>query len=405
MKKIIRMILLMTVCMSFTVNVMAASIPAWTEIDGIFYNDKGEVIENAVAKGIDVSHHQGAIDWEKVSKTDIQFAIIRCGYGNDMTSQDDTYFKSNIAGCEKYGIPYGIYIYSYATNKTMAQSEANHVLRLIHETNANPTYPIWYDMEDSCQANLTAAVLGNIAETFCNAIISAGYDVGVYANLNWWNTKLTDKRFDAWKRWVAQYNSYCLYEGEYVMWQFTSQGTVDGIDGNTDLNIIFYHDCNVSGHSYTSWTVTKKSTCTETGTQTRKCTYCGNVETSAVSATGHNYKWVYTKKPTALQTGTKKKVCQTCGYVEKTQTVAKLKATGKLNRTRITLKCSKRYTKLKVKNLAKGDGVKSYKSSNKYIARIGKKGIIATGKKKGTATITVTLKSGKKLKLKVNVKK
>ena len=112
---------------------------AWGESNGKFYNDKLKQITGAVAKGLDVSHHQGKIDWEKVSKSDVDFVIIRCGYGNNLTSQDDKYFAQNVAGCEKYNIPYGIYIYSYALSKSDAKSEANHVLRLIKSTGAKPT--------------------------------------------------------------------------------------------------------------------------------------------------------------------------------------------------------------------------------------------------------------------------
>ena len=72
---------------------------AWTNVDGVFYNDKGEVIKGALSKGIDVSYHQGIIDWGKVKQTDIEFVLIRCGYGDDDIGQDDKYFKQNIQGC------------------------------------------------------------------------------------------------------------------------------------------------------------------------------------------------------------------------------------------------------------------------------------------------------------------
>ena len=139
---------------------------AWGESNGKFYNDKLKQITGAVAKGLDVSHHQGKIDWEKVSKSDVDFVIIRCGYGNNLTSQDDKYFAQNVAGCEKYNIPYGIYIYSYALSKSDAKSEANHVLRLIKSTGAKPTYPIYIDYEDSSQNGLTPKQLGNFATAF-----------------------------------------------------------------------------------------------------------------------------------------------------------------------------------------------------------------------------------------------
>lgn len=223
---------------------------AWGESNGKFYNDKLKQITGAVAKGLDVSHHQGKIDWEKVSKSDVDFVIIRCGYGNNLTSQDDKYFAQNVAGCEKYNIPYGIYIYSYALSKSDAKSEANHVLRLIKSTGAKPTYPIYIDYEDSSQNGLTPKQLGNFATAFFNKTIAAGYKAGVYANLNWWTNKLTDSRFNQWTKWVAQYNSACSYTKPYQIWQSTSTGKVPGVNGNADLNFLMQFDCIEDGHIY-----------------------------------------------------------------------------------------------------------------------------------------------------------
>lgn len=86
---------------------------------------------NATRKGIDVSEHNKNIDWEKVKAAGIDYAIIRCGYGSDIQNQDDKQWQRNVSECERLGIPYGVYIYSYAKNIEMAASEAQHVLRLI----------------------------------------------------------------------------------------------------------------------------------------------------------------------------------------------------------------------------------------------------------------------------------
>ncbi|WP_448901744.1 GH25 family lysozyme [Eubacterium sp.] len=339
---------------------------AWGESNGKFYNDKLKQITGAVAKGLDVSHHQGKIDWEKVSKSDVDFVIIRCGYGNDLTSQDDKYFAQNVAGCEKYNIPYGIYIYSYALSKSDAKSEANHVLRLIKSTGAKPTYPIYIDYEDSSQNGLTPKQLGNFATAFFNKTIAAGYKAGVYANLNWWTNKLTDSRFNQWTKWVAQYNSACSYTKPYQIWQSTSTGKVPGVNGNADLNFLMQFDCIEDGHIYSQWVTTKSATIFAKGTKVRICSVCGKLQTKET---------------------------------------AKLKPTGKLNTTKVTLRFRRKYNRIRVSNLSAGDKVKSYKSSNKKIATVNKKGVITAKKKKGKATITVTLKSGKKLKVKVTVRR
>ena len=198
-------------------------------------------MNGVVAKGIDVSEHQGKIDWQKVKDAGVDYAIIRCGYGDDEVNQDDRYWAYNVSECERLGIPYGVYIYSYAMSTTAAKSEANHVLRLLK--GHNPTYPVYLDLENEGgaydQTSLTAKELGDIAETFYNTVTASGYDVGIYANLNWFEKYLTDARFDQWNRWIAQYNEECTYEGSYTMWQCTSKGVVNGISGNVDLNLDF----------------------------------------------------------------------------------------------------------------------------------------------------------------------
>ena len=96
-------------------------------------SSNGTPIPGATKKGIDVSVHNGKIDWQKVKNDGIDFAIIRCGYGQNMTSQDDAYWEYNVSECERLGIPYGVYLYSYANTLAKAKSEAQHVLlSLIH---------------------------------------------------------------------------------------------------------------------------------------------------------------------------------------------------------------------------------------------------------------------------------
>ena len=214
---------------------------AWSKVDGVYVNDKGEEIKGAIAKGIDVSYHNGRINWEQVKKSDVDFVILRCGYGKNQTNQDDKQWEYNVKECTRLGIPFGVYLYSYAMSTSDALSEAEHVLRLVKGYNLS--FPVFYDMENEKapynQGGLPSRVLGDIAEIFCNKIESAGYDVGIYANKNWFENKLTDKRFQKWSKWVAQYNSYCTYNGEYSMWQSTSSGKVPGIQTNVDVNFLF----------------------------------------------------------------------------------------------------------------------------------------------------------------------
>lgn len=176
---------------------------------------------------IDVSTWQGTIDWEKV-KPQIDGAILRCGYGMDMVEQDDGQFKRNADECTRLGIPFGVYIYSYATTVERIKSEAAHVLRLVKPYKLS--YPIYLDLEQS--GTEEGAV--ERAEIFGDIIEEAGYWCGVYANLNWWNNYLDG--LERFTKWVAQYYKVCEYGGTYDMWQYSSDGQIDGIDGRVDMN-------------------------------------------------------------------------------------------------------------------------------------------------------------------------
>ena len=211
----------------------------WTYKNGVFINNYGEPIVGAKAKGIDVSSFNGQIDWDTVKReSDISYAIIRCGYGSDFTTQDDARWQYNVSECVRLDIPFGVYLYSYATNVEEAKSEAKHVLRLIEGYSL--TYPVYLDLEDDrTTGTLTTKEIGDIADVFCDTIEDAGYEVGIYANLYWLNNILTDSRFGQWNKWVAQYNDVCNYTGAYEMWQCTSSGIVPGIEGRVDVNFDF----------------------------------------------------------------------------------------------------------------------------------------------------------------------
>lgn len=189
-------------------------------------------------KGIDVSEFQGKIDWEKVKNDGIEFAILRCGYGMDFSNQDDVEYERNANECERLGIPYGVYLMSYANTVEKARSEAKHVLRLIEGRKIS--LGVWHDIEDNGTSGaINKETLTNIINTFCNTIKNAGYKVGVYASLNWLENKIEKTIKDNYDIWVAQYYSKCEYEGKYIMWQHTSSGKVNGISTNVDMNILY----------------------------------------------------------------------------------------------------------------------------------------------------------------------
>jgi lysozyme len=182
-----------------------------------------------VKKIIDVSAHQGKINWEKV-KPHIDGAILRCGYGSDMESQDDAQFRRNARECTRLGIPFGVYLYSYAKTTEEAKSEAAHVLRQIKGYELS--YPVYLDLEE--KGTESGAV--QRANVFGDIIEKAGYWCGVYANLNWWTLYL--KGLDRFTKWVAHYSTKCGYKNP-DMWQYSSKGKVDGINSKVDMNYCY----------------------------------------------------------------------------------------------------------------------------------------------------------------------
>lgn len=179
-------------------------------------------------KVIDVSYHNGKIDWAKVKASGVDGAIIRCGFGSNMSSQDDTQWKRNADECTRLGIPFGTYLYSYANTESKARSEAEHVLRLVKGYKLS--YPVYYDLEEA--GTQSGAV--NRMKIFAEIIENAGYWVGVYCNKSWWDNTLKSLG-DRYTKWIARYNSTLGMDG-VDMWQYTSSGSVSGISGRVDMN-------------------------------------------------------------------------------------------------------------------------------------------------------------------------
>ena len=192
-------------------------------------------------KGIDVSADQGRIDFSKVKAAGIDFVIIRCGYGGDYESQDDPYFERNVAECEKYGIPWGTYLYSYATNLEKAEGEFQHIMRLIQ--GKKPEYPVFLDMEDADgykeKRDVSDQMCVDICELVCSRLEEAGYYAGIYANLYWLTRKIDSRKLDRFDKWLAQWAPNPTYDKPFGMWQNSNDGAVDGISGRVDTDIAY----------------------------------------------------------------------------------------------------------------------------------------------------------------------
>ena len=188
-------------------------------------------------KGIDVSKHQGNVNWSHVKTDGVKFAIIRAGYGKEI-SQKDPQFENNYAGCKSNGIPCGAYWYSYAMSEAEAKQEAAVCLKVI----AGKTFefPIYYDIEENKQFALGKEKCSAIAKAFLETLEKAGYWVGIYSSKSFLSTYFTDEIRRNYAVWVAQYNKLCTYCGQYGIWQKSSTGKVYGIAGNVDINECYF---------------------------------------------------------------------------------------------------------------------------------------------------------------------
>jgi GH25 family lysozyme M1 (1,4-beta-N-acetylmuramidase) len=202
-------------------------------------------------KGIDVSSWQGKPDWAKVSNSGIKFAILRI----HQKSGTDASFEHNYKGCKSNGILIGGYKYSYALTSAQAIEEAENVISVLGGRGLD--FPVFYDLEWAQQRSLGKQAIENIAVAFLTRIKKAGYKVGIYCNLDWYNNVLTDalKQYDCWiARYPADDNGTVqtrLKPSVGVGWQYSSKGKVPGISGNVDMDVFYkdYRDSNQKGET------------------------------------------------------------------------------------------------------------------------------------------------------------
>ena len=195
--------------------------------------------------GIDVSEHNGLINWQSVKNSGVQFAMIRCAYRGYRTGKivTDSYFDYNVRNASAVGIKVGIYFFSQATSIAEGVEEANYAINLARKYNCI-TYPIAIDTEMSGADNndgradgLNISLRTNVIAAFCNQVRNSGYIPMVYASKNWLYNNLEVKRLSTYETWLAHYTSSTDYIYDYTMWQYTSSGSISGINGRVDLNI------------------------------------------------------------------------------------------------------------------------------------------------------------------------
>ncbi len=207
----------------------------------IYYDDP----ELDVRCGIDVSEHQGVIDWAKVAADGVDFAIIRVGYRgySKGTLNTDKYFLENLQGAINAGLDVGVYFFSQAISAAEAVEEAEYVLSLIRGYELS--YPVVFDWEPlpytgSRTRSYDGGIVTDCAIAFSQRVAQEGYTPMVYYNKTMAYLKLDLTRLQDYQVWFAQYSTpYPTYIYHYDMWQYGSSGSVEGISGNVDMNISF----------------------------------------------------------------------------------------------------------------------------------------------------------------------
>jgi GH25 family lysozyme M1 (1,4-beta-N-acetylmuramidase) len=196
-------------------------------------------------KGIDVSDVQKIIDWPTVKRAGLDFAMLKCGYGNNQSNQDEDYFRHNVSECERLGIPWGAYLYSYAMSEADAPGEVQHVKRVL--SGLRPSYPVIIDMEDADgykarHGGIPAPqVITDILKAELSALEGAGYYAGWYANKDWCLNHLCSDQLSRWLFWYARpgVSSPDRPCGIWQNQQGETGGRWPGVNGSCDLDISY----------------------------------------------------------------------------------------------------------------------------------------------------------------------
>ena len=196
-------------------------------------------------KGIDVSVHQGVIDWDTVKNVEkIDFAILQAGYGR-LASQKDKQFERNYSECKRLGIPIGAYWYSYAVTVEDVKNEAAACIEVLKGKKFE--YPIYFDIEENSQ-RLGMGKVTEMCKAFCEALEAAGYWVGIYSYKSFLENYIDKSVRTRYAVWLAHYASSTTYKEPYGIWQYSVTGTqndivgkgkVAGISGNCDLDYAY----------------------------------------------------------------------------------------------------------------------------------------------------------------------
>ena len=210
------------------------------ELKGIEKSTK-VINDNSSILGIDISKWNGEIDWKAIKKANIDFVIIRAGYG---TGYVDPYFKINIENAIKNNLMIGIYWFSYSYTYQGAKLEAEKCYKTIRKYKDNITLPVFWDFEyDSVNNarnhghNISKKLASGMADTFCTTIKNKGMRSGIYTNIDYANNYFSKDVLSKYHTWIAQWTSTCAYKGHYIIWQCTDNFRIN--DKKFDLNKLY----------------------------------------------------------------------------------------------------------------------------------------------------------------------
>jgi GH25 family lysozyme M1 (1,4-beta-N-acetylmuramidase) len=193
--------------------------------------------------GIDVSHHQQSVDWQQVKDSGIQFAVIRLGYRGigDGSLNTDSYALANLTGAREAGLLVGAYFYSQATTIAEAEEEAAYALQILGDFKLD--LPLAYDWEiESRTEAVDMQTATDCALAFCQAVTSAGHEAMIYFNSYQARERLDLLRLKEYSWWLAMYGTDSNFPCRFDIWQYTQTGSVPGIEGNVDVNVMIVRD-------------------------------------------------------------------------------------------------------------------------------------------------------------------
>ena len=241
---VLMMIMLLSACSKPEAEVTTGpTVPRNSRVaEDFVLDEKGRPSYPGAVLGVDVSAHQGEIDWERAKADGVSFAILRVGFrGNTAGGLNvDERFASNYVGARNSGLPVGVYFYSQATSEAEAKEEAAYVLKQLDGVPLElPVFFDWEEVADGRTGGKATSDVGAWALAFCKAITEGGYQAGVYFNQQYGYSIMHLERLTDYSFWIAEYKDQQSFSFQTDFWQFTGQGHVDGIDVIVDMNLMY----------------------------------------------------------------------------------------------------------------------------------------------------------------------